>query len=348
MRIVSSSEPFTVRVQNLSKSFPRRRSVGQSLRHPLARPRTPVLNGISLDVADRELFGILGLNGAGKTTFLKILATLVLPDAGTATIGSYDLQKEPRGVRDTLALVTADERSLHWRLSALENLRLFGALHRLSAAEGLIRSLDALDTVKLADVGDKMVGAYSSGMRQRLLLARALLSRPRILLLDEPTRSLDPVSAHEFRRSLRDDIIGKQGATVILATHNAEEAFHYCDRVAVLHQGTVAAVGSADDLSSRFVPEVYRVWTPTGNHPCFELLARRGIVSELVRRSDAVDGSTVECAIADGDAAEVLRQLVEAKVVVNRFERAASPLPALIARIVEAHESAASEGKDHA
>jgi len=343
-RVGSLGAASTVRVRNLAKSFPRRRTLAEILRRPLTQTHTSVLKGISLDVADGELFGVLGLNGAGKTTLLKILGTLVLPDGGTANIGGYDLQEDPRGVRATLALVTADERSLHWRLSALENMRLFGALHRLSAAESLSRSVEALETVKLIGVGDKMVGTFSSGMRQRLLLARALLSRPRVLLLDEPTRSLDPVSAHEFRRTLRDEIIGRQGATVILATHNAEEAFNYCDRVAVLHYGSVAAVGSASDLSSRFVPEVYRIWTPSPNHPCFELLARRGLVTELARRLDTGDGSTVECVIAGGMAAEVLRHLIETDVIVSRFERAASPLPALIARIVEAHENAANRG----
>jgi ABC-2 type transport system ATP-binding protein len=298
-----------------------------------------VLKGISLDVAGGALFGILGLNGAGKTTLLKILGTLVLPDAGDVNIAGYDLRVEPQGVRSTLALVTADERSLHWRLSALENLRLFGALHRLSAAESFSRSLDALDTVKLTGVGEKMVGAFSSGMRQRLLLARALLSRPSVLLLDEPTRSLDPVSAHEFRRTLRDEIVGKQGATVILATHNAEEAFNYCDRVAVLHNGKVAAIGSASELSSRFVPEVYRIWTPTPDHRCFELLADRGLLSDLRCRHDTGDGSAIDCVITGGEASEVLRHLIEADVIVSRFERTASPLQALIARIVEAHES---------
>jgi len=347
-RVGGLNKESTVRVRNLAKSFPGRRSLTQVLRHPFSQPRSAVLKGISLDVADGELFGILGLNGAGKTTLLKILGTLVLPDAGTANIGGYDLREEPKGVRATLALVTADERSLHWRLSALENMRLFGALHRLSAAESFSRSLEALDTVKLTGVGDKMVGAFSSGMRQRLLLARALLSRPSVLLLDEPTRSLDPVSAHEFRRTLRDEIVGKQGATVVLATHNAEEAFNYCDRVAVLHHGTVAAVGSASDLSSRFVPEVYRVWTPDADHPCFEWLARRALLSELTRRDDTGDGSTVECVIAGGEAAEVLRQLIDAGVIVSRFERAASPLQALIARIVEAHESVAIGGTNDA
>ena len=340
--------PSTISIQNLSKTFPRRRSVLQTLRHPLTPIRTPVLNGVSLDVAEGELFGVLGLNGAGKTTLLKILATLILPEAGTATIGGFDLNEAPKRVRDILALMTADERSLHWRLSALENMRLFAALHGLTAAEGLSRSLEALETVKLADVGDKMVGTYSSGMRQRLLLARALISRPRVLLLDEPTRSLDPVSAHEFRRTLRDDIIGRQGATVILATHNSEEAFHYCDRVAVLHQGTVAAVGSARELSMQFAPEVYRIWTATPSNPCFELLARRGLLSEVVRRQDNFDETIVECVIANGDEPEVLRQLIEGKVAVKRFERAGSPLPALIARIVDAYERTRTAETGHA
>lgn len=334
----------TVRIRNLGKGFPMRRGLVQTLRHPFLSSRTPVLHGISLDVGDGELFGVLGLNGAGKTTLLKILATLILPDEGTASVGGHDLLDEPAAVRGMLAMVTADERSLHWRLSALENMRLFGSLHRLSASESFARIVEALETVKLVDAGDKMVGAFSSGMRQRLLLARALLSRPRVLLLDEPTRSLDPVSAHEFRRMLRDEIVGRNGATVILATHNAEEAFTYCDRVAVLHRGRVAALGRARTLAARFGPDIYRIWTPATEHPCFESLTRRGLIAALVRGHDADDGSTVECTIPGGEgaAAEVLRHLVEARVIVSRFERAPAPLPALIARIVEAHESSAS------
>ncbi len=332
-----------IRVRNLSKSFPSRRGVAQIFRHPLSFPRAPVLNGIDLDIREGEFFGILGLNGAGKTTLLKVIATLVIPESGTASVNGHDIQRDPKRVREKLALVTADERSLHWRLSALENLRLFGALHRLNAAESLARSRDALASVKLLEVGDKLVGSFSSGMKQRLLIARALLARPRVLLLDEPTRSLDPVSAHELRTMLRDEIIAQHGTTVVLATHNAEEAVNYCDRIAVLHQGKVAALGAAQALSARFAKNIYRVWTPTPEHPCFELLARRGLLSELVQRRDQEDGLTVECAVAGSDeAAEVLRCLIDAEIVVSRFERVAVPLPTLIARIVEAHERTTS------
>jgi ABC-2 type transport system ATP-binding protein len=210
------------------------------------------------------------------------------------------------------------------------------------------RTEEVLASVGLATTAGKLVGAFSSGMRQRLLLARALLARPRILLLDEPTRSLDPVAAHEFRRLLRDDLIGRQGVTVILATHNPEEAFNYCDRVGVLHQGAIAALGSARVLTTQFGQERYRIWTRNGDASCFGGLALRGLVTELVREVDREGTSVSECTIGGGDikAAEVLRRLVEGNVTVTRFERVNLPLSTLIARIVETHNRS-SEGTTH-
>jgi ABC-type multidrug transport system ATPase subunit len=177
-------------------------------------------------------------------------------------------------------------------------------------------------------------------MRQRLLLARALLFSPRVLLMDEPTRSLDPLAAHEFRRMLRDVIVDKGGATVVLATHNAEEAFAYCDRVAVIHHGRVAALGSGRDLAARFAQNAYRIWTTAVDHPAFDALARRGVIRGLVRCPSAVEGSNVECVIAGDDfiASEALRFLVDANVWVSRFERVQLPLSSLIERIAAGSE----------
>ena len=334
----------SVSVRHLTKSFAVRRGWRESLRHPISGPRTVVIDALDLDVFDGEMFGILGLNGAGKTTLLKILATLILPDAGTASVAGIDALVNPRAVRASLAIVTADERSLNWRLSASENVLLFAGLHRMKGQEARHRTDEVLATVNLQFAGNKMVGAFSSGMRQRLLLARALLSNPRILLLDEPTRSLDPVAAHEFRCLLR-ELADQRGVTIILATHNPEEAFTYCDRVAVLHGGTIAALGRARDLAMRFGRERYRIWTPNREHPCFSTLLRRGLVQELTRPDDADEGSAIECTIAGGEAqaAEVLRRLVESHVAVTRFERVALPLSTLIARIVEMHAPAAKE-----
>jgi ABC-2 type transport system ATP-binding protein len=340
----------SVSISGLAKTFPVRRSVVDMLAHPLSRPRTTVIEGLSFDIGEGEMFGILGLNGAGKTTLLKLLATLILPDGGTATVDGFDIVEQPRAVRAMLAMVTADERSLNWRLTARENLRLFAGLHRMDYEEALARISEVLASVNLDGEGNKIVGTFSSGMRQRLLLARALLSRPRILLLDEPTRSLDPVTAHEFRHLLREEMVGQRGVTIVLATHNPEEAFNYCDRVAVLHRGTVAALGSARALAMRFGTERYRIWTPNVDHQCFGALQRAGFITDVGQQAD-IDGTTVvECTITggDADAAEVLRRLIEAKVSVSRFERAEFPLSSLIARIVESQEGSQRWGVHHA
>jgi ABC-2 type transport system ATP-binding protein len=329
-----------ISIRNIVKTFPARRSFVEAMRHPLSRSRTTVIRDLSFEVKEGELFGILGLNGAGKTTLLKILATLAAPDAGTAFIGGHDVTTAAHLVRETAAMVTAEERSLNWRLSGFENLRLFAGLHRMAPNEALIRIGQALTAVGLSESAQKMVGSYSSGMRQRLLLARALLSSPRVLLMDEPTRSLDPLAAHEFRRMLRDVIVDEGRATVVLATHNAEEAFTYCDRVAVIHHGRLAAIGSGRDLAARYTRNSYRIWTPLVDHPAFDGLVRRGLLGDVVRRPDGVDGSSVECVIEGDDfaAAEALRLLVDAKVGVSRFERVQLPLSSLIGRIAQGSE----------
>ncbi len=343
-RRAPESRVTRVSVRGLTKSFAVRRRWVETLRHPYPARRTVVIDALDLDVFDSEMFGILGLNGAGKTTLLKMLATLIVPDSGTAIIGGYDINDDAREVRGSLAMVTADERSLNWRLSAHENLLLFAGLHRMSARQSREAIAEALRAVGLQGTGDKIVGTFSSGMRQRLLLARALLSRPRILLMDEPTRSLDPVAAHDFRRLLR-DLADHRGVTILLATHNPDEAFTYCDRVAVLHRGTIAALGRASELATRFGRERYRIWSNSREHACFNALVRRGLVQELTQVEDVDGGTAIECTISggDGQAAEVLRRLVESHVGVNRFERVTLPLSALIARIVESHTVAPRE-----
>src|SRR5690606_12283158 len=192
-----------------------RRTWRQMLRQPFGRSeRATVVDNVSFEVQKGEFFGLLGANGAGKTTLFRILAARLLPDTGTATVAGTDVVKDPARTRALLTPVVTDERSLHWRLSARENLELFAALFGLRGAAADARIDQLLASVELDDAGDKMVGTFSSGMKQRLLIARALLGQPRVLLLDEPTRSLDPISARRFRRFLREEITGRQGCTV--------------------------------------------------------------------------------------------------------------------------------------
>lgn len=337
---LSATRPISVSLRNVTKSFAVRRSIAEAIRHPLATRTAVVVRDIGFDVRQREIFGILGLNGAGKTTLLKMLATLLVPDCGRLEIEGHDVLGQPQRVREIVSLVSAEERSLNWRLSAAENLRLFSGLHRMREAEAATRIEEVLITVGLADAGEKLVGHFSSGMRQRLLLARALLARPNVLLMDEPTRSLDPVTAHAFRSMLRQEIVNRGGTTVVMATHNPEEAFTFCDRVAVMHRGRVAALGSGAELFARLGQNRYCIWTPMPDHSAFDALARRRLVSEVVRRTAEGGDPSVEC-VVEGDeacAAEVLRRLVEARVAVSRFERAPMSLSYLIAQIIEHHE----------
>ncbi|HEX6964410.1 MAG TPA: ABC transporter ATP-binding protein, partial [Gemmatimonadaceae bacterium] len=238
----STVRDAAVRVEGLTKRFRVRRRWSEMLRHPWAHEYAMAVRDLSWEVRRGEFFGLLGPNGAGKTTVFKMLMTSTTPDAGRALVHGYDVVREAGRVRALVGCVLANDRSLYWRLSAAENLRLYAALYNLHGARARDRVRELLRVVELDDTGEKMVAEFSSGMKQRLLIARALLSEPSVLLLDEPTRSLDPLSARRFRDFLRTEIAGNQGCTVLLATHSSEEAMELCDRVAVLDRGRLLAL----------------------------------------------------------------------------------------------------------
>ncbi len=335
-RPLSDARNFAVVLDGISKSFPVRRTWGDMARHPMLRPRAPVLQNVSLAVAEGEFFGLLGPNGAGKTTMFKMLATLVLQDAGTATVGGYDVVTESSKVRSVLAPVIADERSLYWRLTAFQNLELFAKLQGLRGAAIRTRVNEVLHVVGLTDTGEKIVAAFSSGMKQRLLIARALVAQPRVLLLDEPTRSLDPISARGFRTFLREEISGRQGCTVLLATHSADEVLELCNRVAVLDHGRLLATGSTTSLARDLGEERYALFTRDASHPALAALVQRGVVGTLAVRGEEDGWTRVDMELAGGmeRAAQIVATLVEQGVVVARFEKVPLPLADLIDRIV--------------
>lgn len=333
----SDAAPAVV-LDGLSKRFPTRRGWLETIRHPGSTQYQEVLRGVSCTVREGEFFGLLGPNGAGKTTLFKILATLVLPDAGTVTIAGFDVVQDARQVRRVLSPVIADERSLYWRLSSRENLELYGALQGLDRTAARRRAGELLEVVGLDDAGEKMVGSFSSGMKQRLLIARALIASPRVLLLDEPTRSLDPISARRFRAFLREEIIGRQRCTVLLATHNAEEALELCDRVAVLDRGELLAAGTAQSIASEMGNDRYRLWTNDPAHPGIAALAERGVVEELtMRQGDDPAWTVVEMDVPGGleRAAQVVAFLTEQGVPIARFEYVELSLADLIERVLE-------------
>ena len=325
-----------VSIAGLSKRFRVRRPLATAVRAPLGRETRLALAGIDLDVNEGEFLGLLGPNGAGKTTLFKILSTLILPDSGRATVLGHDVVRNPVSTRRLVAPVIADERSLHWRLNAVENLRLFSALHGVPSREVSARVRELLTLVGLETTTAQLVGTFSSGMKQRLLIARALLARPRVLLLDEPTRSLDPISARALRAFLRDELVGRQGCTVLLATHSADEAFGLCDRVAVLDRGRLLATGPVERLAQDVGDERYRAWTRDAQHPAWRALGERGVLAHLNSAVKEDEWTRIDVDVPGGldQAAHVLDLLTCAGVRVARFERAPLTLAELLDRIV--------------
>ncbi len=224
-----------------------------SWRH--AEAETRALRGISLEVAAGEVFGLLGPNGSGKSTTLKLISTVLLPDAGRVLVGGADTRAMAQAVRRQGGFVLASERSFFPRLTARENLEFFATLEDVPKREVRARVESVLASVALQDAADKQVMKLSSGMYQRLGIARALIKRPSVLLLDEPTRSLDAAAASRLWKLVVE--LANIGMTILLATHNFEEAAQVCDRIAVLQQGQVLAVQRASNRSTEQLREFY-------------------------------------------------------------------------------------------
>jgi ABC-2 type transport system ATP-binding protein len=194
---------------------------------------------VSLTVPTGSITGLLGPNGAGKTTLLRILATTVLPDGGFAKILDRDVTRHTSQVRARLGFVLGEERSFFWRLTARQNLRFFAVLANMESDAIPDRIKELSDLLRLEKELDKPFRDLSTGMRQRLGIARALLHDPEVLLVDEPTRGLDPGAARRARRFIKEKLSEEMKKSVLLATHNMEEARELCDRIAFLKDGKI-------------------------------------------------------------------------------------------------------------
>jgi len=237
-----------IEVSGIQKTFFKKRSLGELIRHPFGRAdRIHALRGVDMRVAEGEIFGLLGPNGAGKTTLLKILSCLVLPDEGAARVRGIGVERENR-VKPLIGLVHADERSFYWRLSARENLRFFARLYNLDGRRIPQRIQELLERVDMNEAADRPFSGYSSGMKQRVAIARAMLHDPPILFMDEPTRSLDPAAALALRKFVLEKLKQEQGKTILLATHNLQEAETMADRLAVLVKGRVRETGTVEQV----------------------------------------------------------------------------------------------------
>jgi ABC-2 type transport system ATP-binding protein len=235
-------------VENLEKYFPPALSGWRALLHPVARATECALAGVSFAVAQGEAVAILGRNGAGKSTLLRILATLIVPTRGRAMLGRFDTEREAARARGQLGYHTGGDEGFYSRLSGRENLSFFAAMNNLRGPDARERIASVATRMGLAGDLDRQVRTYSTGMTHRLGLARALLHGPAVLLLDEPTRSLDPLAAADFRRLLKDEIVRRRGATLLFASHALGEVEEIADRVVLLDRGKMIACDSPSRL----------------------------------------------------------------------------------------------------
>src|SRR3990172_543973 len=203
------------------------------------------VKGISFAVEAGEIFGFLGHNGAGKTTTIRMLTGQLTPSGGTGRVGGFDIVRERSQIKSIIGVVFEDQ-NLYDGMSGRENLMFFARLHGVDAR----RVDDLLHMVGLAERAGDRVKKYSNGMKQRLMIARALLNRPRVLFLDEPTRGLDPAAAHDIRQVIAE--LARLGTTAFLSTHYMDEADQLCRRVAFISEGRIVALDTPRELKLRY------------------------------------------------------------------------------------------------
>ena len=219
------------------------------------RGHIEALRGIDLQIKKGEIFGLLGPNGAGKTTLIKILCTLVIHDEGEAYVNGFDVKKEPGKVVKNLQAVLPESRGFNWRLTGKQNLRFYALLYGIPDKQAKERVNYLLDLVGLQDRANDGYQQYSTGMQRKLLLCRALLRNTAVLLFDEPTAGLDPTAAADFRSLVRDKLVRQEGTTVMLSTHNLNEAQDICDRIAILDRGKITACDTPSKIQYAILEE---------------------------------------------------------------------------------------------
>jgi len=244
------TRPVAISIEGLSKLYvPPFSRVRKAFGRPVKAPVTALQN-VSFDVHAGEVFGLLGRNGAGKTTLTKIVATLIQPTNGKVSVYGLDTITKEKRVKSLIGLATAEERSSYWRLTAEENLVFFARIYGMGDRPAKTRVSELIEQLELTEVSRRRFGELSTGNKQRVAVARALLMNPPILLLDEPTRSLDPLAAARMRTLIAALASASPPVTVLLTSHNLTEVEELCSRVAVISRGSIRAIGSPLSLRS--------------------------------------------------------------------------------------------------
>ena len=269
---------------------------------------TVALDGVDLAVRTGTVLGLLGPNGAGKTTAVRVLTTLIKPDAGHASVGGFDVVKEGHRVRQIIGL-TGQYASVDETLTGVENLLFIGRLLGMSRPDSRARAVELLEAFGLSDAADRAAKTYSGGMRRRLDLAASLVGRPQVLFLDEPTTGLDPRARLEVWDMVRDLLT--TGVTVLLTTQYLDEADQLANDIVVVDHGKVIATGTPEELKAKAGGQALEVRPADAS----DLDTVVGIVAELAHAKPEVEGTTVAVPVSDTDVLPaVVRRLDDAGV----------------------------------
>ena len=316
---------LAIEASQLVKKFPARPSAGDKQTNGNSTP-TPkrkfssfgkkepkatftAVDGVDLQIHRGEIFGLLGPNGAGKSTTIRMLCTLLEPTSGSARVNGYDVVKQANDVRRSLGTVLAGERSIYWKLTGRENLEYFAALYHIPAAVAKKRVEELLERMEIKDRANELVEKYSTGMRQRIAIAKALLARPPILLLDEPTLGLDPQAARNLRELIAQ--LKQEGHTILLTTHYMEEADQLSDRIGIIDTGKVVALDTPTGLKRRIDQnEVIKLEVTGWQEYVGEKLRALSEVSNLVARKQN-EADLWEVNMQASNSRAVLPKLVE-------------------------------------
>ena len=277
---MAATSSMAVECANLNRVYTSRNVVGR-------RRDFTALKDLSLEIPRGAVFGLLGPNGAGKTTTVRILSTLLTPTSGTARVLGYDVVSQSRQVRRNTGFILGGERGLYGRITGEQNMRFFAALNHINPGEAKRRTEQLLDRVGLTEHARTPVENYSRGMKQRLHIARGLLTDPPVLFMDEPTIGIDPIGAQELRNYVPE--LASEGKTILLTTHYMAEADMLCDTIAIIDQGELAATGTPDEIKRQFsrmgIVEV------TVNRPREDLAAQIAGLEAVVRVESAGEGA---------------------------------------------------------
>jgi ABC-2 type transport system ATP-binding protein len=305
---MDNSEEIAVKVEHLHKVFQSIRGFWRQQKHPVV-----AVEDISFTINTGELFGMVGPNGAGKTTTVKMLSTLLLPTSGTAEIFGLDIQRDTNKIRPRIGFTFGGNKGLYSRLSGLDNLRYFAELYRIDLGKINKRVSELLEVVGLTGREHDRVETYSSGMQQRLHLARAMLHDPDLIFLDEPTVGIDPIGAREIR-SLVKNLVAL-GKTILLTSHYMYEMEELCDRIAVVNHGKIIALNTPAGLKACSSGDsAVSIQSPHGSQALLEKL--QGLEGYLSRVHTSGDTLTIFTK-TPSKILNVLAPLLEQNIITN-------------------------------